>query len=433
MIMYQNNAHKSKVTVSALAICGITAGAALSATRLFAAPVDKTKSSVTAKADKNPERNTEKNDVDRDNASRNAANSRSLTEDEKIVHILNRLAFGPRPGDVQKVKAVGIQAYLDQQLTPEHIDDAVVQQKLTAYAMLQMNDEQLFSMFQARTLAYTRLRQVRKQLVGKSTQANGGANMAAMSDAGTDAATAQKARQNVLAMADPQKRQELMAARQELMQTALPIAQAQSIAIQNTSFETIQNASGTWSLGNIPGWPFTGLVSTYNPGNKISVPVPDGTEVAAVGASHLASIAQQLTTSVVAGESYTLTVDVGRRNDVIGVGDSISLFAGGVVSGGSNVGGTLLGSSIVNPPLGGFSIATVNFTDPLVGGPTGLFSIVLANASPSSFQVEFDNVRLNRIGSITAVPEPSTYAFFATSVLTGAAFLRRRKQARKAA
>jgi uncharacterized protein (DUF1800 family) len=42
------------------------------------------------------------------------------------VHVLNRLGFGPRPGDVGRIQAVGLKAYLDAQLHPERIaDDAV--------------------------------------------------------------------------------------------------------------------------------------------------------------------------------------------------------------------------------------------------------------------------------------------------------------------
>src|SRR4051794_26205548 len=33
--------------------------------------------------------------------------SKGLTEDQKILHVLNRLGFGARPGDVGKVKAMG--------------------------------------------------------------------------------------------------------------------------------------------------------------------------------------------------------------------------------------------------------------------------------------------------------------------------------------
>ncbi len=47
-----------------------------------------------------------------------------LSEQDKIVHVLNRLAFGPSPGDIKAVAAMGVDKYIDQQLHPENIDQA---------------------------------------------------------------------------------------------------------------------------------------------------------------------------------------------------------------------------------------------------------------------------------------------------------------------
>ncbi len=44
-------------------------------------------------------------------------------QDIQIVHVLNRLAFGPRPGDIDKVKAQGIKAYIQEQLNPPIITE----------------------------------------------------------------------------------------------------------------------------------------------------------------------------------------------------------------------------------------------------------------------------------------------------------------------
>ncbi len=38
-----------------------------------------------------------------------------------VAHVLNRLAFGPRPGDVERVSRIGIDAYIDEQLHPERL------------------------------------------------------------------------------------------------------------------------------------------------------------------------------------------------------------------------------------------------------------------------------------------------------------------------
>ena len=45
-------------------------------------------------------------------------------DDATLTHVLNRLTFGPRPGDVDKVRAMGLASWIDQQLHPERVDDA---------------------------------------------------------------------------------------------------------------------------------------------------------------------------------------------------------------------------------------------------------------------------------------------------------------------
>ena len=47
----------------------------------------------------------------------------SKPDDKTVVHVLNRMGFGPRPGDVERVKAIGLEKYIDQQLHPERIPD----------------------------------------------------------------------------------------------------------------------------------------------------------------------------------------------------------------------------------------------------------------------------------------------------------------------
>jgi uncharacterized protein (DUF1800 family) len=46
-----------------------------------------------------------------------------LLLDKQIVHVLNRLTFGPRPGDVQQVRLLGVDKWIDQQLHPERITE----------------------------------------------------------------------------------------------------------------------------------------------------------------------------------------------------------------------------------------------------------------------------------------------------------------------
>jgi len=46
-----------------------------------------------------------------------------LLLDKQIVHVLNRLTFGPRPGDIQQVRQIGVDKWIDQQLHPERITE----------------------------------------------------------------------------------------------------------------------------------------------------------------------------------------------------------------------------------------------------------------------------------------------------------------------
>jgi uncharacterized protein (DUF1800 family) len=54
----------------------------------------------------------------------------SPADDATIVHVLNRLTWGPRPGDVETVRAMGLERWLDRQLHPERIDDGALEKRL---------------------------------------------------------------------------------------------------------------------------------------------------------------------------------------------------------------------------------------------------------------------------------------------------------------
>ena len=53
-----------------------------------------------------------------------------LTEEQRILHVLNRLGYGARPGDLERVKAMGVENYINQQLNPASIADPVAEAKL---------------------------------------------------------------------------------------------------------------------------------------------------------------------------------------------------------------------------------------------------------------------------------------------------------------
>src|SRR5213594_2320584 len=62
-----------------------------------------------------------------------------LAEARRILHVLNRVGFGPRPGDVERVRAVGLEAWIDRQLHPETIDDRATERALAELASIRLS------------------------------------------------------------------------------------------------------------------------------------------------------------------------------------------------------------------------------------------------------------------------------------------------------
>src|ERR1051326_2779994 len=80
------------------------------------------------------------------------ANKKQKTEtgsddQKRAVHALNRLTFGPRPGDVQKVMAVGVDRWIDEQLHPEKISDSGMEARLAPLRTLKMSSKELMEEF----------------------------------------------------------------------------------------------------------------------------------------------------------------------------------------------------------------------------------------------------------------------------------------------
>jgi uncharacterized protein (DUF1800 family) len=66
---------------------------------------------------------------------------------DEIVHVLNRVTFGPRPGDVEMVQKIGLHNYIEQQLHPETIDDSAVDQELSQLDLVQNSPSDLYALF----------------------------------------------------------------------------------------------------------------------------------------------------------------------------------------------------------------------------------------------------------------------------------------------
>lgn len=64
-------------------------------------------------------------------------------DDRTIVHVLNRIGFGPGPGDVDRVREMGLERYIEQQLNPVSISDDSMALRLSSFTTLSMNTRDL--------------------------------------------------------------------------------------------------------------------------------------------------------------------------------------------------------------------------------------------------------------------------------------------------
>ena len=64
-------------------------------------------------------------------------------DDRAIVHVLNRIGFGPAPGDLERVRTIGLSTYIDQQLQPERLDDSRLAARLAAFETLSKSTQEM--------------------------------------------------------------------------------------------------------------------------------------------------------------------------------------------------------------------------------------------------------------------------------------------------
>jgi uncharacterized protein (DUF1800 family) len=70
-----------------------------------------------------------------------------MDQQKQVVHALNRLTFGPRPGDVDRVMATGLDKWIDQQLHPDKIDDSALDARLSSFRTLRMDTREIVENF----------------------------------------------------------------------------------------------------------------------------------------------------------------------------------------------------------------------------------------------------------------------------------------------
>ena len=85
--------------------------------------------------------------ADKKSKSRAPAAAAQMDDDKRIIHALNRFTFGVRPGDVERVRAMGLDKWFDQQLHPDKIDDGAVAARLEPFRTLKMSTREMVENF----------------------------------------------------------------------------------------------------------------------------------------------------------------------------------------------------------------------------------------------------------------------------------------------
>src|SRR5437660_6581104 len=100
-----------------------------------------------------------------------ATPSGKLTDRQRAEHALNRLGFGPRPGDVDRVMAEGVDKWIEKQLHPERIDDAAVTARLASFETLKMTNGDMIEQYYKPIVA---ARRAKKEGDGERAEDNEG-------------------------------------------------------------------------------------------------------------------------------------------------------------------------------------------------------------------------------------------------------------------
>jgi uncharacterized protein (DUF1800 family) len=89
-----------------------------------------------------------------------AGGTPQIQGEARVIHALNRFTFGPRPGDVAAVEAMGLGNWFEMQLNPSKIDDTAFEARLAMYPAMQMPQAELMARYPSQ--------QVIRQMVQRS-------------------------------------------------------------------------------------------------------------------------------------------------------------------------------------------------------------------------------------------------------------------------
>jgi hypothetical protein len=196
-------------------------------------------------------------------------------------------------------------------------------------------------------------------------------------------------------------------------------ASATAITVLNPSFEqpappyAYPFPGGTYSIGGITDWTGAGGQFGQQTAGDLYSYLPDGVAFAYTNGG---SISQTVGATAIAGDTYTLTVDVGTRSDGYNGPVIVDLIVDGIVT-------AALGSYA---PSGTWSPWTATFTASAADAGGSIAIDLISNGGP---QADFDNVQLNS----TAAPLPATLPLLASSLLMVGLFGWRSKRKNAAA
>lgn len=80
-------------------------------------------------------------------STKKANDAAQMNQDKKIQHALNRFTFGPRPGDVDAVRAMGLDKWFELQIHPDKIDDTALETRLAPFRTLKMSTKEMVENF----------------------------------------------------------------------------------------------------------------------------------------------------------------------------------------------------------------------------------------------------------------------------------------------
>jgi uncharacterized protein (DUF1800 family) len=101
---------------------------------------------------------------------------RELPADQQIIQALNRLTFGSRPGDAPRVRAIGLDAWIDQQLHPDRINDSAIERFVSGYSAINQDQNALLRQYAEQQ----RERREARREMADSTRAMSGTDSMAM-------------------------------------------------------------------------------------------------------------------------------------------------------------------------------------------------------------------------------------------------------------